>query len=47
MESDILCRQQRREAGLAKKITGTVSKIVNGRPTDQKSTPEKAFSDIE
>lgn len=29
------------------KVRGTVLKIVNGKPSDQKLTAEKAFSDIE
>ncbi len=31
----------------ANKVTGTVLKIVKGKPTDQRLTAEKAFSDIE
>lgn len=31
----------------ANKVTGTVLKIVSGKPTDQKLTAEKAFSDVE
>jgi hypothetical protein len=31
----------------AKKITGTVLKIVNGRPTEEKLSAQKAFSDLE
>ena len=31
----------------AKKVTGTVLKIVNGKPTDEKLSAEKAFSDLE
>lgn len=31
----------------AKKVTGTVLKIVNGKPTDEKLSAEKAFSDHE
>jgi hypothetical protein len=30
----------------AKKVTGTVLKIVNGKPTNEKLTAEKAFSDL-
>ena len=30
----------------AKKVTGTVLKIVNGKPTDEKLSAEKAFSDL-
>ncbi len=30
-----------------KKVTGTVLKIVNGKPTDEKMSAEKAFSDPE
>jgi hypothetical protein len=31
----------------AKKVTGTVLKIVNGKPTDEKLSAEKAFGDID
>ncbi|MGA2642840.1 MAG: hypothetical protein ABSG21_18265, partial [Spirochaetia bacterium] len=31
----------------AKKVSGTVLKIVNGKPTDDKLSAEKAFSDLE
>ncbi len=31
----------------AKKVTGTVLKIVNGKPTDEKLSAEKAFGDLE
>ncbi len=31
----------------AKKVTGTVLKIVNGKPTDRKLSAEKAFSNLE
>jgi hypothetical protein len=31
----------------AKKITGTVLKIVNGKPTSEKLSAEKAFGDID
>jgi hypothetical protein len=30
-----------------KKVTGTVLKIVNGQPTNEKLSAEKAFSDLE
>ena len=30
-----------------RKVTGTVLKIVNGKPTDEKLSAEKAFSDLE
>lgn len=30
-----------------KKVTGTVLKIVNDKPTDEKLSAEKAFSDLE
>jgi hypothetical protein len=30
----------------AKKVTGMVLKIVNGKPTNEKLTAEKAFSDL-
>ena len=32
---------------LARKVTGTVLKIANGKPTDKKMSAEKAFSDPE
>ena len=35
------------EKAVAKKVTGTVLKIVNGKPTDDKLSAEKAFSDLE
>ena len=35
------------ERAKAKKITGTVLKIVNGKPTDEKLSAERAFSDLE
>ena len=31
----------------AKKVTGTVLKIVNGKPTDERLSAERAFSDLE
>jgi hypothetical protein len=31
----------------AKKVSGTVLKIVNGKPTDEKLSAERAFSDLE
>jgi hypothetical protein len=31
----------------AKKVAGTVLKIVNGKPTNEKLSAEKAFSDLE
>jgi len=31
----------------AKKVTGTVLKIVKGKPTDEKLSAEKAFGDLE
>ncbi len=33
--------------GATKKITGTVLKIVNGKPTTTKLSAEKAFTDID
>jgi hypothetical protein len=38
-------RQQNRRPS-AKKVTGTVLKIVNGKPTNERLTAEKAFSDL-
>ena len=38
--------QPKKQSG-AKKVTGTVLKIVNGTPTNEKLTAEKAFSDLE
>jgi hypothetical protein len=38
-------RQQKRKPS-AKKVTGTVLKIVNGKPTSERLTAEKAFSDL-
>jgi len=38
-------RRQKNEPG-AKKVTGTVLKIVNGKPTNERLTAEKAFSDL-
>lgn len=35
------------EKAAAKKVTGTVLKIVNGKPIDEKLSAEKAFGDIE
>ena len=34
-------------AASAKKVTAIVLKIVNGKPTDEKLSAEKAFSDLE
>ena len=39
-------RQPKKESK-AKKITGTVLKIVNGKPTNEKLAAEKAFGDLE
>ena len=38
-------RQQKRKPN-AKKVTGTVLKIVNGKPTNERLTAEKAFTDL-
>jgi hypothetical protein len=38
-------RQQKSKPG-AKKVTGTVLKIVNGKPTNERLTAEKAFGDL-
>jgi len=38
-------RQQKSKTG-AKKVTGTVLKIVNGKPTSERLTAEKAFSEL-
>jgi hypothetical protein len=38
-------RQPKKETE-AKKVTGTVLKIVNGKPTNEKLTAAKAFSDL-
>ena len=35
------------EKAEAKKVTGTVLKIVNGKPTVEKMSAEKAFTDLE
>jgi len=35
------------EKAVAKKVTGTVLKIVNDKPTDEKLSADKAFSDLE
>jgi hypothetical protein len=37
--------QQKSKPG-AKKVTGTVLKIVNRKPTNERLTAEKAFSDL-
>ena len=37
---------KRPKKGTAKKVTGTVLKIVNGRTTNERLTAEKAFSDL-
>jgi hypothetical protein len=38
---------RRPERAGSKKVTGTVLKIVNGKPTDEKLSAEKAFDDLE
>lgn len=38
-------RQQKSKPG-AKKVTGTVLKIVNGKPTNERLPAEKAFGDL-
>jgi hypothetical protein len=35
------------EKASAKKVTGTVLKVVNGKPTDERLSAEKAFSDLD
>ena len=40
-----IARLPKKVAG--RKITGTVLKIVNGRPTDEKMSAQKAFGDLE
>ena len=35
-----------KEESKGKKITGTVLKVVSGKPTNEKLTAEKAFSDL-
>jgi hypothetical protein len=39
-------KRQSKQESKAKKITGTVLRIVNGRPTKEKLAAEKAFADL-
>jgi hypothetical protein len=39
-------RRPSKQESKAKKITGTVLKIVNGKPTKEKLSAEKAFGDL-
>ena len=38
--------QRRKKESKAKKVTGTVLRILNGKPTNERLTAEKAFTDL-